>query len=95
MARYRSVFPRAKPVIYIRSRRPRRTGMASPIVKLIAVASIALAVMAGVMASGRAHDTCATGLDSGPAGSPGGESRSLDLGGCARPPATLAGSMHS
>jgi hypothetical protein len=90
MARYRSVFPRAKPVIYIRSRRPRRTGMASPIVKLIAVASIALAVMAGVMASGRAHGTCAIGPDSGP----GSEIRSLDLGGCARPPATLAGSTH-
>jgi hypothetical protein len=62
----------------------------SPIVKLIAVASIALAVMAGVMASGRAHDTCAIGPDSGP----GSEIRSLDLGGCARPPATLAGSTH-
>ena len=91
MARYRSVFPRAKPVIYIVPGRPRRrTGMLSPIFKLVVVASVALAVMAGAMASGRAHEACEIGPD--------GESRRFDLGhreGCGQPPTTLAESTPS
>ena len=91
MARYRSVFPRAKPVIYILPGRPgRRTGMLSPILKLVVVASVALAVMASVMTSGRAHEACEVG--------PVGESRTFDLGhreGCGQPPTTLAKSTPS
>jgi hypothetical protein len=62
MPRYGSIFPRAKPVIYIRSERPRRrTKVILPILRLVAVASIALVVMAGIMASGRAQETCLIG----------------------------------
>jgi hypothetical protein len=35
-----------------------------PILRLVAVASIALVVMAGIMASGRAHEACAIGSGS-------------------------------
>jgi hypothetical protein len=64
--------------------------MLSPILKLVVVASVALAVMASVMTSGRAHEACEVG--------PGGESRTFDLGhreGCGQPPTTLAKSTPS
>ena len=91
MFRYRSVFPLAKPVIYIGPGRPRRrTGVLSPILKLVVVASAALMVMASVMASGRAHEACAM-VSSG-------ESRTFDLDhqeSCGQPPTTLAVSTPS
>jgi hypothetical protein len=91
MSRYRSVFPHAKPVIYIGPGRPRRrTRMLSPILKLVVVASAALVVMASVMASGRAHEACAV-VSSG-------ESRTFDVEhqeSCGQPPTTLAVSTPS
>jgi hypothetical protein len=62
----------------------------SPILELVAVASVVLVVMAGVMASGRAHEACEIG--------PGGANRTVDLdhrAGCGQAPTTLAGSTPS
>ena len=91
MPRFGSIFPRAKPVIYIRSERPRRrTRVLLPILRLVAVASIALVVMAGIMASGRAHETCVANF--------GDESRTFGLGhkvGCGQPTTPFSGPTPS
>jgi hypothetical protein len=64
--------------------------MHSPILKVVAVASIGLVVMAGVMASGRAHETCVTSL--------GDESPTFGLDhriGCGQPTTLLTGPTPS
>jgi hypothetical protein len=56
---YRSIFPRAKPVIYIRPHRRRRPrSELAPALKLIAATSIAIAIVSGLMASSHGRDAC-------------------------------------